>query len=389
MKGGEHIGNFAGRAGRYVVQPEGYRAFVPRPLPPDPPVSVDSTLLTLLSRADGNLGKLNGATETLPNPDLFVLMYVRKEAVLSSQIEGTQSTLLDLLEFEAIGRRPDHPRDVAEVSNYVDAMNYGLDQIRRGRELSVPLIQEIHSRLLRHGRGSGHRPGELRPVQNWIGPPGGGIRGAVFIPPPVSEMHRALTDFERFLRSDKSLPPLIKVALAHSQFETIHPFLDGNGRIGRLLITFLLTIEGALERPLLYLSHYFRQHRSAYYDRLQAVRDQVDWEGWLGFFLKGVDEVSRQATETARKVVRLREDHRSQLQETLGRRAGSGLGLLEFLFERPMVTVNDVQKVTGLSFPSANDLVATLEGLGIVKEQTGQKRYRVFAYRPYLDLLLD
>lgn len=379
----------AGRAGRYVVQSEGYRSFVPHPLPPDPAVNVDNAMLNLLSHADRNLGRLNGATETLPDPDLFVFMYVRKEAVLSSQIEGTQSSLIDLLEFEAGGRRPDHPRDVVEVSNYVDAMNYGLDQIKRGRRLSTALIQEIHGHLLRHGRGSGHRPGELRPVQNWIGPPGGGIRGAVFIPPTVPDMRKALADFERFLLSDKSLPPLFKVGLAHGQFETIHPFLDGNGRMGRLLISFLLTIEGSLERPLLYLSHFFRQNRNTYYDRLQAVRDDGDWEGWLGFFLKGVDEVSKQATETARKIVWLREEHRRLIQENLGRRAGSGLSLLEFMYQRPMVAVSDIQKITGLSFPSANDLVARLEGLAIMKEQTGQKRYRVFAYRPYLDILLE
>jgi len=378
-----------GRAGSYVAQPEGFRAFSPRPLPPVPPLDVDARLLNLLSRADRNLGGLNGATETLPNPDLFVFMYVRKEAVLSSQIEGTQSSLLDLLEYEAGAPRSSHPRDVVEVSNYVDAMNHGLDQIKQGRPFSVDLLREIHARLLRRGRGSAHRPGEFRSVQNWIGPPGRGIRGAVFIPPSVPEMRRALADLERFIVKDKSLPPLLKAGLAHCQFETIHPFLDGNGRMGRLLVTFLLTMEGFLDRPLLYLSHYFRENRAAYYETLQAVRDRGDWEGWLEFFLTGVDLVSRQATETARRIVRLREEHRRSVQERLGRRAGNGLSLLEHMYRHPMVSVNDVGRVTGLTFPSASALVAGLGELGLLKEQTGQKRYRLYSYQPYLDILLD
>ena len=377
------------RAGHYAMQPEGYRAYVPKPLPPDPPVDFDSSMLNVLSQADRNLGRLGGATVTLPDPDLFVFMYVRKEAVLSSQIEGTQSSLMDLLEFEAGARLRGHPRDVIEVSNYIDAMNHGLDQIARGRELSIALIQEIHGRLLSRGRGSSHSPGELRSVQNWIGATGRGVKGAAFVPPTVPEMRKALADLEHFLLADRSLPPLVKVGLAHCQFETIHPFLDGNGRMGRLLITFLLTAEGYLERPLLYLSHYFRQNRASYYDTLQAVRDKGDWEGWLRFFLKGVDEVSRQATETAKRIIHLREEHRRLIQGKLGRRAGSALDLIEFMYRHPMVSVNDVQRISGLSFPSANELAIELEGLALLKEQTGNRRNRVFAYQPYLDIILE
>ncbi len=377
------------RAGQYAMQPEGYRTYVPKPLPPNPPIDFDSSMLSILSQADRNLGRLSGATETLPNPDLFVFMYIRKEAVLSSQIEGTQSSLIDLLEYEAGARLRGHPRDVVDVSNYIDAMNHGLGQIARGRELSVALVQEIHARLLSRGRGSSHSPGELRSVQNWIGPSERGIEDAAFVPPAVPEMRKALDDLERFLLTERSLPPLVKVGLAHSQFETIHPFLDGNGRMGRLLITFLLTAEGYLERPLLYLSHYFRQNRSSYYDTLQAVRDEGDWEGWLRFFLKGVDEVSRQATETAKRIIQLREEHRRLIQNAMGRRAGGALILIEFMYQHPMVSVNDMQRVTGLSFPSANELAVELEGLALLNEQTGNRRNRVFAYRPYLDIILD
>ena len=378
-----------GRAGTYTTQSGGYSSFVPKPLPPVPPIEIDDGMLTLLSNADRNLGRLDGATETLPNPDLFVFMYVRKEAVLSSQIEGTQSSLIDFLEFEAGAQRRGLPRDVAEVSNYVDAMNFGLEQIKKGKNLSLALIRQIHSRLLRGVRGGEHRPGEFRHVQNWIGSPGSSPRNAVFIPPAVPVMQDALAHLEAFLLSKIHMPPLIKVGLAHAQFETIHPFLDGNGRMGRLLITFLLTMEDFLSRPLLYLSYYFRQNRTSYYEKLQSVRDDGDWEAWMKFFLRGVYEVSDQATKTARKIVRLREEHRGSVQKTLGSSAGKALVVLEHLYQRPMVMVRDVREVTGLSAPSANSLVTKLEGAGILTETTGQARYRVFAYQPYLDILLD
>lgn len=265
------------RAGVYVRQPHGYRAFIPKPLPPNPPVKVSGSLQTLLSQADYALGRLDGAILTLPNPDLFVFMYVRKEAVLSSQIEGTQSSLQNLLAAEARLFDPDTPGDVNEVINYVRAMNYGLERLAT-LPVSVRLIKEIHAELMRGVRGGQLTPGELRTSQNWIGPAGCTLSEATFVPPPPHEVPQALADLERFLHTQDDMPALIRVGLAHAQFETIHPFLDGNGRIGRLLITFLLTEKGPLAKPVLYLSHYFKRRRVEYYERLQAVRDLGDWE---------------------------------------------------------------------------------------------------------------
>ncbi len=259
------------RAGRYLAQPTGYRAFHPAALPPQPPVRLTGDLQPLLSAADRALGRLDGSIQTLPNPDLFVFMYVRKEAVLSSQIEGTQSSLQDLLAAEAHILAPDRPRDVDEVVNYVAAMNHGLDRLGEF-PVSIRLIREIHERLLRGVRGARLTPGELRRSQNWIGPAGCTLNEASFVPPPPHEVPAALGALETFLHSDSDLPPLVQIGLAHAQFETIHPFLDGNGRVGRLLITFLLCQREILLKPVLYLSHFFKQHRTEYYERLQSVR---------------------------------------------------------------------------------------------------------------------
>jgi Fic family protein len=376
------------RAGRYVAQPAGYRAFIPADLPPNPAVAMDNELWTLLSEADRALGRLDGSVQALPNPDLFVAMYVRKEAVLSSQIEGTQASLIDVLAFEVQALEPGRPQDVAEVVNYVAAMNHGLALLKT-LPVSLRLIREIHGRLLRGGRGSTRSPGEFRTSQNWIGAPGATLASATFVPPPPVEMDRALGAWERFLHDPAPMPALIKVGLAHAQFETIHPFLDGNGRTGRLLITFMLCERRILHAPLLYLSHYFKEHRQAYYDRLQAVRDDGDWEGWLKFFLHGVAEVSQEATLTARRIVDLREAHRTLITERLGRGAGRGLQLLEGLYHRPIVTVQTVAGLTGLAFANANALVGQLVELGLLSEITGRKRDRRFAYGPYLKLLAD
>lgn len=274
------------RAGRYLKQASGYTAFVPAPLPPDPPVKIDLELSRLLSEADRALGRLDGVATVLPNPDLFVSMYVRQEAVLSSQIEGTQSTLEDVLQFEIDSKGRDFPKDIREVVNYVRAMNFGLERLKT-LPLSLRLIREIHGKLLEGVRGSTRTPGEFRTKQNWIGPAGCTLSNATFVPPPVPEMQAALDNAEKFLH-DNSLPLLIQCGLAHAQFETIHPFLDGNGRVGRLLVTFLLCQKRALERPLLYLSHYLKEHRAEYYDRLMAIRNDGDWEEWLMFFVRGV-----------------------------------------------------------------------------------------------------
>lgn len=374
------------RAGRYVLQPSGYRAFIPAALPPDPPLLLAGELQALLSQADRALGRLDGSVQTLPNPDLFVFMYVRKEAVLSSQIEGTQSSLQDLLAAEAnIFGAESRPNDVDEVINYVKAMNHGLARLAE-LPVSIRLVREIHEKLLEGVRGSSLTPGELRRSQNWIGPGGCTLSEASFVPPPPDIVPEALGEWERFLHAQDDIPALVKIGLCHAQFETIHPFLDGNGRVGRLLITFLLTEESILHKPVLYLSYYFKRHRQTYYERLQAVRDKGDWEGWLAFFLRGVAETSAEATETARRILLMREEHRAAITEHLGRAAGNGHRILETLFDRPIITVANVKALTATTYPAANNLVSRMVSLGILKEMTGNARNRRFRYEPYVRL---
>lgn len=377
--------NMVGRAGWYQSQPTGYRAFVPAPLPPSPPVDLGGGLREILSEADYALGRLDGAVLTLPNPDLFVFMYVRKEAVLSSQIEGTQSSLQNLLAAEARLNDPDAPADVGEVINYVRAMNHGLARLAE-LPVSVRLIREIHEELMRGVRGDRLAPGEIRASQNWIGPAGCTLREATYVPPPPREVPGALADLERFLHADDALPPLVRVGLAHAQFETIHPFLDGNGRVGRLLITFLLTEREILARPVLYLSHHFKHHRAEYYDRLQAVRETGDWESWLAFFLRGVRDVCGEATETASAILLMREDCRARIADRMGRAAANGHRILERLFERPIVAVATVRDWLGVTQAGANNLVNRLADAGILLEVTGYSRNRRFRFDPYLRL---
>ena len=372
------------RAGQYLSQPGGYRAFLPKPLPPLPALVFQGELQHRLSIADRALGRLDGSVTTLPNPDLFVFMYVRKEAVLSSQIEGTQSSLQDLLSAEAL-LADDVPRDVDEVVNYVRTMHAGLARLQ-DLPVSIRLIRDMHQSLLQGLRGSHLAPGEIRRTQNWIGPPGATMATAAFVPPPPQEVPRLLGEVETFLHRRDDLPLLVKIGLAHAQFETIHPFLDGNGRLGRLLITFLLCERQALSQPVLYLSHFFRQHRQEYYDRLQAVRDAGDWEGWLTFFLTGVAEISLEAADTARKILLLREQHRERITTRLGRAAGSGHRVLERLYQKPIVSVTDVQGIAGTSFQAANDLVERLVECEILLEITGRVRHRRFRYDPYVNL---
>lgn len=368
------------RGGRYIRQPAGYRAFIPAALPPDPPVDLGA-LSTVLSAADLGIGRLDGMTRTLPNPDLFVAMYVRREAVFSSQIEGTQSSLDDVLSYQLDARSPGLPRDVPEVVNHVAAMNHGLARLG-DLPLSLRLIREIHGVLLSGVRGSEKTPGEFRRSQNWIGPAGATLNEATFVPPPPSELDRLMGDLELFLHEPRNLPPLVHAGIAHAQFETIHPFLDGNGRVGRLLITFLLVHGHVLERPLLYLSHYLRRHRAEYYDRLMAVRDG-DWEGWLQFFLRGVAETSEEAARTARAILSLRDEHRAAVLPGSG---VNGLRLIDRLFEQPLVNVGWVKDELDVSWPTANKLVGDFVDRGILVETTGRRRNRVFRYQPYLAL---
>jgi Fic family protein len=376
------------RAGRYVRQTAHYSAFMPTPLPPEPPIVWDDELHTLLSRADRALGRLDGSIQTLPDADLFVFMYVRKEAVLSSQIEGTQSSLNDLLEAEAAINDARHPSDIDEVLNYVDAMNHGLARLSE-LPVSVRLIREIHHRLLNGVRGNQANPGDIRRSQNWIGPGGSTVNEAAFVPPPPHEVAGLLSDLEKFIHADGRIPPLVKIGLIHAQFETIHPFLDGNGRVGRLLITFLLCQADILIKPVLYLSYYFKRHRTRYYELLQAVRDRGEWEEWTKFFLEGVAAVSLEATETARAIVARREEDRRRITDGFGRAAGNGLRILESLYRSPFVSVSQVRERLGVTFESARGLVQRFVDADLLVEITGQERYRVYQYAPYVRLFSD
>lgn len=375
------------RAGTYVLQPSNYRAFVPSFLPPDPPVQIDDDLLQLLSSADQALGRLDGSTDVLPNPDLFVTMYIRKEAVLSSQIEGTQASLAEVLELEARVLDSERPTDAVDVVNYIHALDYGLERLS-DLPLSLRLICEIHEKLMTGTRGHEMNPGEFRRSQNWIGPKGCKLTEARFVPPP-DEMKVALGNLELFLHDESPMPLLMRVGLAHAQFETIHPFLDGNGRVGRLLITFLLCERSALKRPLLYLSYYFKQNRSEYYELLQNVRDRGDWERWLKFFLRGIAAVANEAATTARRIVAMREEHRDQIIEIAGRTTPDALRLHEQLFRYPIVSASSVQILLGNTFPAANGLLKRLESMGILREVTGRSRRKAYLYEAYFRLFDD
>ena len=377
------------RAGRYVrstTTGEEVRAFIPAPLPPAPPLQLTSNDYELMERANRALGRLDGVTTILPDTELFLYFYVRKEAVLSSQIEGTQSSLSDLLLYES-DEMPGVPMDdVVEVSNYVAALNHGLERLRDGFPLSLRLIREIHAILLREGRGREKMPGEFRTSQNWIG----GTRpgNAVYVPPPPNQLMDCMGALEKFLHDDPvRMPTLLKAGLAHVQFETIHPFLDGNGRVGRLLITLLLCEEKALTDPILYLSLYFKTHRQAYYDLLQQVRTEGAWEAWLRFFLRGVQETSNQATEAARAILELFKRDRATIDEKLGRAADSALRVHELLQRRPLLNTGQAVKQLSLTRPTILSALERLQALGIVRELTGKQRYRVYVYDRYFSIL--
>ncbi|MBS0325048.1 MAG: Fic family protein [Proteobacteria bacterium] len=374
--------------GRFVTVStvgEKVRAYVPFPLPPSPPLALGNDDIDLLERANRALGRLDGLSSLLPDPQLFLYQYVRKEAVLSSQIEGTRSSFSDLLLFED-AETPGVPLDdVREVSNYVAAMEHGLARLREGFPLSLRLVREIHGVLLRKGRGAGKSPGAFRTTQNWIA----GTRpgNALFVPPPPDRVIECMGAWEKFLHGDpEPTPTLIKAALAHVQFETIHPFLDGNGRVGRLAITLLLCAEQALAQPLLYLSLYFKTRRTEYYDWLQRVRTEGDWEGWLRFFLTGVVETAEQATGAAKRLLELFAADRARI-EKLGRAAASPLRVHELLRRHPLVSPRRAAIELQLSAPTVHAALETLAKLGVVRETTGRQRGRVFAYHRYLEVL--
>ncbi|WP_276902068.1 Fic family protein, partial [Blautia hydrogenotrophica] len=373
--------NMENRAGVFMNQPSGYKSFFPKKLPPEPMINMDLEMLKLLSDADRKLGRLDGITQILPNPELFVAMYVQKEAVLSSQIEGTQASLTDILD---IGADMNKDTEIQDVVNYVSAMKYGLTRLQTF-PLCLRLIREIHAVLLKEGRGSNRNPGEFRTSQNWIGPAGCTLSNATFVPPTVPDMNVALGDLESFFYEKDDIPSLIKIALIHAQFESIHPFLDGNGRVGRLLITFWLCSEKILSQPLLYLSYYFKINRLEYYDRLMAVRKSGDWEGWIKFFLKGIASVSDEATESAKLIIQLKEKYSQILSDKSN---NNYIKLLDHLFETPFICKNSAAEFLQISYPTASTIIEEFVRQNILTDITpDQQRNKRYCFVEYVNIL--
>ena len=371
------------RSGQYINQLCGevrYKAFIPNMLPFD--IRIDSDLQYLLSKADMALGRLDGVAVNLPDVDFFILMYMRKEATLSSQVEGTEATFSDLLKAEAKIEDLEIHKDVDEIINYIRAMNYGLNRLKT-LPMSLRLIKEIHEILLKGVRGETKRPGEFRTSQNWVG--GTTIQTARFVPPTAQEVLQLMGNLEKFLHDKNPLPILVKIGFIHSQFESIHPFLDGNGRMGRLLITFYLCEQGVLHKPLLFLSEFFKKHRQLYYDKLNIVHKKDEIEIWLKFFLEGVAVTSEKAVATARKIIQLRNSDIEKITR-LGRSAENGIKLINSLYKMPLIRIKDVERITELKNPNAIALVSKFNRLGILKEMSKRKRNRVFCYHNYIEL---
>jgi Fic family protein len=386
MKVGQQTSQRAGEFRRAQEGPAEYVTFLPKPLPPEPPLELDMDLHRLLDQANQALGRLDGITLLLPDPTQFLYAFVRKEAVLSSQIEGTMSSLSDLLLFENEVATDAPAEDVEEAVNYIAAMNRGINSIESGRlPLCNRLLREIHGILLRSGRGSDKTPGEFRRSQNWLG--GTGPGDARYVPPPWEEVEPAMSALERFLHDDPAPSPvLVKAALAHVQFETVHPFLDGNGRVGRLLMTLLLVEQGVLRRPLLYLSLYLKRNRDAYYENLQGVRTDGTWEDWLRFFLKGVIEVAASTAETTRGIVEMIERDRQRIHG-LGRGAATAHRVHDVAVKRVVVKAPTAAEQLALSEPPVYAAVSRLEGLGVLREVTGKSRGKTYVYGEYMDIL--
>lgn len=360
-------------------------AFVPAPLPPK--LAYGSRLVTALSEADRALGELAGLGRTLPNPYLLTRPFLRREAVLSSRIEGTRASLVDLYAFEAeppLFGEPERRDDVQEVQNYVRALEHGIGRLGE-LPISQRLLREMHAILMEGVRGAQRDPGEFRRVQNWIGPPGADVEDATYLPPPPAEIPTALSTLERYIHQDTGQPPLVDIALVHYQFEAVHPFLDGNGRIGRLLITLMLIERDLLPEPLLYLSAYFERHRNAYYDHLLAVSQTGRWEDWLHFFLRGVTMEARDASRRAGKLFDLRESYRERFQQKGAR--GNLLAVINHLFTNPVIGIRELAEVLGVSFEAARRLVGSLEDQGVLQEITGRRRNRVYAAREIINVL--
>jgi len=374
------------RSGKYVLQMGRYKAFVPSLLPPNPPIKIEGELKKLLEDAKLLLARFDGIGYAIPNDDLFISMYVRKEALLSAQIEGTQASLEDVFEFEK-GIEFKNVNDVEEVINYIKAMKYGLKKLK-DFPMSLRLMKELHAILLKGVRGTEKTPGEFKRKQNWIGPAGCTLKDATFVPPSPHDTIIAMNDLESYMYQKSELPKLVDCALIHYQFETIHPFLDGNGRLGRLLITFYLYWKGILSKPLLYLSYYLKKNRQEYYDRLEMVRKTGDYEQWVKFFLKGVIETSQSGINDAKEILQLRKIDLNRLVEKKVSSSYAAI-FLDRLFYMPCVNTKDVQHYFDISYPAASSLITTFESLGILKEITGKKRGKQFVYKKYLDILAE
>lgn len=369
------------RSGKYRMQPTGYRAFIPTNLPPSPSLAFDEDLQKLLSLAEQKLAELNGIGLSLPNPDLFIVMATRKEALLSSQIEGTQATMTDVLTYEA-WEEVDNLDDVQDVVNYIQSLNHGMGMLEK-LPLCLRIIKECHQILLDSVRGHEKIPGEFRKSQNWIGH---SLKNAVFVPPPHEEVPEIIGNLEKFINRNDTLRPLIKCALIHCQFETIHPFLDGNGRIGRLLIDLFLHSKGLLSTPLLYTSLFFKQNRQEYFDRLMLVRNKGDFEQWIEFFLRAIVWSSEHAIEKIKQVLLLQETLKQKIMNEKKASLRS-IQLLDTLFLSPLTSINDIANKLGISFQAASEQSKLFVKLGILKELTGQKRSKRFAFAPYLKII--
>lgn len=374
-----------GRTGEFIPS-DGVKAFVPKPLPHDPPVDL-ARLQRLLSEADNALGRIDAVTRFIPNPDLFVFMYVRKEAVLSSQIEGTQASLSDLLQYESgiESDRDQDTSDVDEVVNYIDAMNWGLAELGR-LPLSLRLLRGVHERLLAGTRGASKDPGNYRKIQNWIGPDPRDIGTATFVPPPPQRLPDLLSELESYFHASDQVPPIVRAGLCHVQFETIHPFLDGNGRLGRLLITLMLCEQRVLAQPLLYLSAHFRQHQQTYYELLNRVRTHGDWESWLSFFLKGVRDVANGAADTAARVLDFQRESSERVRVQMPTNA-TARALLDLLYRHPVTTITDMSRHLNVTYSTAGSVISEFVRLRLLVEITGRQRDRIFRFQPYLDHL--